>query len=589
MTKTNNTTGPKSPGDLLALKGSDYARKQLASLSPQAQLHTILTASPHQRLKLISLLKNPKKIIRALPEEELYWTIKEVGTNKCLPLIKRSSPDQTQFIFDVEWWEADALSPKRITHWIKALVKCEDAKIIEWFEKFEFDFLVSALKRLISVHKPLDDNDDYGESIEGLPTYTLDGVYFIFFRMKEAEAAMDIMLRTLISYNNRLFCNIMEAIIWGEQTEMLFDAFEKTQWRLEEKGIPDYDDARSIYRYVAPEERDSLPKRADSGEQKSKTVHRSYYPIHIGGTGQLFLSQVLAAIEDYNELEELSLNLTAVANKVMVADHFSLKNHADYKINIAKSAGIINIGLEYQSGGDLNKAIRILQENWLENLFHIGWSIVLELKKKIAPVLDLYEDFSPLGIKILDSPLQESIEGLKQEKPLYFCDDTDEAQKYRDFHSLEEIRLIEERVQYALCIGKHIIDCLQLEFEQQQNMLWGENITLSTIFLTGFVHHTVNGSWMFKPIDLPDLHVFLNMMYELETNPDTRQTHIEEQCMDAVTSSLRENMSPADLNIFSSFVCTALKTLSNEYAEATADSYLDVISFKSLFINHFNY
>ena len=39
----------------------------------------------------------------------------------------------------------------------------------------------------------------------------------------------------------------MESVIWGIEDEMEYESFQKTQLRLEERGIPEYDEANFVY------------------------------------------------------------------------------------------------------------------------------------------------------------------------------------------------------------------------------------------------------------------------------------------------------------------------------------------------------
>lgn len=585
----------RETGDMLLHKGSSYAQERLLQMNAQQQLHAVLTTDPAQRMKLIALLDKPKQIIRALPEEELYWTIKEAGTKRSLPLLRRSTQDQTQFIFDIEFWEGDNLSPKRILQWLKVLAQCGERKIVEWFKHFEFDFLAATLKQFIAVYKPVEGTDDYGESIEPLPTYTLDGIYFVHFLRKDAEHTLNILFRTLIAADNRLYATIMEAVIWGIDDELLYQSFDRVQMRLEEKGIPDYDEARSIYRYVPPSKIDSLPRREQVAKNKDSAVKKSYLPIHVGSAQKLFLSQVLEQIDTFSDLEELSLHLAAVANKIMVADHAAMHNYNSYKMNIEKTAGIINIGLEKLSDCNIDRGAEVLRSLWLESIFTVGWSTVIDLTRRAKSVAVIFEQLSEWGINILDFPYREMMSGLQNDRPQFFegVSNTD-LHSYRHFQSLRDIAQTDEMLDTLKNLAALITEKLEIRFDINARsplvQTAFEHITIKSILMTSYAHKVLSGIWRFAPLDFSSAQLFFNALLAPGTpTSDIDKNAIAETLLDTIHSDTRIPFTENERAHLGTFITFCVDSLITEYTEATESGYFDIIVFKTLLIEHIHF
>ena len=45
---------------------------------------------------------NPRKVVEELPDGDLYWIVKKIGADDCLPVLELATPDQWQYLLDLE-------------------------------------------------------------------------------------------------------------------------------------------------------------------------------------------------------------------------------------------------------------------------------------------------------------------------------------------------------------------------------------------------------------------------------------------------------------------------------------------------------
>ncbi|MBT4900245.1 MAG: hypothetical protein HON56_14350, partial [Nitrospina sp.] len=81
----------------------------LSGLSVEEQVRAILGLDPHLQQSLLVLSEKAVEVTQSLPVEEVYNLIKEVEDS--LLVLSMASPDQLQYIFDVEWWQGDKFQP----------------------------------------------------------------------------------------------------------------------------------------------------------------------------------------------------------------------------------------------------------------------------------------------------------------------------------------------------------------------------------------------------------------------------------------------------------------------------------------------
>lgn len=71
----------------------------------QRDLFPILKLRGKERMDAIPSSDNPQEIFQSLPEEEVYFSIKEIGEQDALPLLSLMSPRQCQYLLDLELWK----------------------------------------------------------------------------------------------------------------------------------------------------------------------------------------------------------------------------------------------------------------------------------------------------------------------------------------------------------------------------------------------------------------------------------------------------------------------------------------------------
>ena len=570
-------------------QGRKQAREIVDGLSHQQKMHLFLTADPKNRMRLLSVLERPKDLVQAVPEEEVYWTIKEIGVNKSLPLLKMSSDDQLHFLCDIEWWDGEDLNPKRMYTWLKALSRCGDAKVSQWLRMLDFDLLALTLRKFIRVYKPHDDYmDDYGEAVDSLPLFTFDGVYFIHFFRKETTDIMRRILAILCGLDLTLYRKLMEYCIWGIESEMEYETFKNSQQRLEMKGIPEYDDARLIYRFIPQKERTHLPQK-DAVTRQSKNIQKSFYPLRVGGKADLFLTTILEQIEDYAVIEDLSMGLARVANKVLVADQLGLNNITTFKNKLTKTTAFINIGLETLSDREEDRAEHALRNVWMDHIFQVGWSVVIDFKRNIEPIIDSLKQSSEYGLDIFDFPLKEILTGIDQETPQHFeGNDQADHMAYRDFQSIQELKAANKKVMDAVFMTDLLFNKLRLELPSRDTSAIDyyseETFSVKSMLMTALANKYVSDRWSVQPVDLATMQVFIDNVFK-QDQPVCNDGFTEE-CLTMLKNAVDKPFSDRQETTLKSFLEQCIKQLEQEFKEANEAGFLDIIAFKIIKIHH---
>jgi hypothetical protein len=169
--------------------------KDFDELPIKKRIDIILNKRGKEREKLIIQSRDAKRIVQSLPEEEIFFTIKEIGEKDAVSIISLTSPRQMQYLLDIELWKRNQLDIKEGLNWLSIIAECGWDKIKEWIRTVDPDLIVTLLKKYIKVYKI--DIDKYIEEIDKFPSFTLDNIYFIEFKDIDSESILSNILRVI--------------------------------------------------------------------------------------------------------------------------------------------------------------------------------------------------------------------------------------------------------------------------------------------------------------------------------------------------------------------------------------------------------
>lgn len=101
------------------------AQKIFNSLPIKSQVDTVLQARGKERLHTLFLSEHPEQLVQQLPELEVFLTVKEVGEKDSSDLISLTTPEQFQYLLDLDFWKRDELDPEKILNWMEILLESE--------------------------------------------------------------------------------------------------------------------------------------------------------------------------------------------------------------------------------------------------------------------------------------------------------------------------------------------------------------------------------------------------------------------------------------------------------------------------------
>ncbi|HUT52269.1 MAG TPA: DUF6178 family protein [bacterium] len=550
----------------------EAAREILDGLPLADRARVVASFHGADRQDLIFLSAEARELVQALPPPELWVTIKEVGEEDSLDLIRMSAPEQLQHVFDLEWWHKRALDPLAAAYWIMVLNEAGPETTIEWFRQADEELLVAALSRYFNVYKTDPDNQGAEPWRELNNIWTQDDAYYLHFKDPNLAPTIEQFLKAVRAEEPMRYYALMDMVDLGMTPELDEAAYRFRMARLADYGFDDYDEALEIYAPLTDRELDGLsahPRRESGTAVPLSRPAASAYPLSLTAPLPLF-SSALAMVDDA-ALEDTQLSLAAITNRILIADNMDLQKLASVKEALMKAHAFVEMGLARWSRGDPARAAEILQGQGLTDVFRAGFTRVLLLgrgafqEKKQGRLAGF-----PLGIELLGEDGQ-LIEAVTRPRPLYYAGADDKgAPMLREFRTVDEVARAEQALERGKTLGLMFRDGLGVTADELKTLKdnhHGPAILWETVFLTAVGQALGGAALSFAPLTVADARRALEAML---TEPPRRvRSDVKEQLVKRVDEALRRlaEANDDDRARARDFVTQSLEKLAEETRE----------------------
>jgi len=385
-------------------------------LSPEALARVragLATASGKRRLDLILDQPDPGAVVRALPADDLFLTIREIGLGDAVELVELASAGQFRTFLDLACWRGDRAAPRSALPWLRAArAESMDSPRAErrWKAKvagLDVELVYLLLRETLRVHDLEEDPDPDLTSDRFLRTP--ENRFVIEFLADGAEyMAVRGLVDDLYAEDPFKASRLLSSIRWELPSELEETALRWRTARLADLGYPTREEALSWFaRPVAgPTAPAGLPARPPG-----------FYLERIG-TGSL-LARAAAGL-DGEAREHLELELVAAANAALVADAVDPGDLDAVRQAVEASRVLVEMGLEEEvAGAGDARATEILLRTPVKSLFQRGFGRILALKWRAEKLLASGRTGSRAA-PLLDPPLGEALTALARPRPLYF-------------------------------------------------------------------------------------------------------------------------------------------------------------------------
>lgn len=367
-------SAPLDPAESLRLrsllrKDRAAASQALSELPLQAQVEFVCETRVDQRAAVLATLDAPEPVIAALPEAEFCFTVKALGLHDAGWILEHATQEQVVAAVDLDAWSGYEVDLATLTDWIDAIATIDRPAMLRAVQALDPELVVLFLKSKIDVvQKPT--GDDGFEPPDG--SQTLEGQFHLVAKDENEDLGSVLaILHTLFSEDYWVYFRFMQGVVWELDSDTTEWALRWRRGRLEDLGFPPRDEAMRIYHFIAPKDRAKL-----DDSDRPLDVSAWSLPISLPSLPDLRETQhrIFRAVAELADEERLACfyALTALANRVAVADQLALSDAESTPRAIEKAARFASEGLAHIAEANQLSDVEVLRRVTLERLFAVG-------------------------------------------------------------------------------------------------------------------------------------------------------------------------------------------------------------------------
>jgi Family of unknown function (DUF6178) len=227
----------------------------------------LAAARGKRRLDLLLDQPDPGAVVRALPADDLYFTIHEVGLGDAVDLVQLASAEQFKVFLDLAAWRKDELDPRAALPWLRAARSgslSSPRLAARWRSKLthlDGELLDLVLRSTLRVHDLEQDPDPELENDRFMRT--AEGKFIVEFLVDGAEyMAVRGIVDDLIAEDPFRATRLLSSLRWELPSDLEESALRWRTGRLADLGYPSLEEALSWF--ARPAARSAAPAGAPS-------------------------------------------------------------------------------------------------------------------------------------------------------------------------------------------------------------------------------------------------------------------------------------------------------------------------------------
>ncbi len=378
-----------------------------AVLDPRAVRRALQNARGKQKLDLILSAPDPEQLIAALPPEELYLAVLDIGPDDAAEIVALASPEQFRHLVDMAAWKGveEGPSAPEVLRWLR-LAREGGAGLTRFRAQLwslDIELLALALRRELKVHDLTDEKSAPQPANPGMAFYTPDGRFLLELTGGSEFATIRQLIEDLYAQDPFGAGRLIESIRWEVPTELEESARRWRDGRLRDAGVPDVEEAISFYARPQRERAAAAPPPATKA---------------LAEVGPPLLDAALSLLPD-EELEGAEEAVVYAANAALVANRVPLDDATAVREQLQDARATLSLGLELASGGDPAAAARALAGQPIRSIFQAAMGEAYRLQTRARTIAARSRLPQAQTVTVLDEPLEAVVMALLHVRPLF--------------------------------------------------------------------------------------------------------------------------------------------------------------------------
>jgi hypothetical protein len=362
------------------------------------------SVSGKQKLDLIFSAPDPEQLVQALPPQELYLALIDIGPDDAPELVGMATPEQFRHFVDMAAWSGPEEGPStlEVMRWMRLAREGDAEKFVQQLGALDIELLALVLRRELRVHDLTEEEHAEPEN-PGMAYYTSDRRFLLEFIGSGEYASVRQLIEDLYARDPFGAGRLIESVRWEVPTELEETARRWRDGRLRDAGVPEFEEAISFY--------------ARPAQSRSERPEARGTPALIP-QGRPLLDEALQQLPG-DDLERAEEAIVYAANSALVANRVSLDDADEVRDQLGHARATLSLGLELLSGADPPRAARLLADTPIRAVFQAGIGEAYRLQTRARKVAASARLPQAQSSTVLEEPLESAVQALLRERPMF--------------------------------------------------------------------------------------------------------------------------------------------------------------------------
>jgi hypothetical protein len=366
---------------------------------------------------------DPVSAIRALPPDEFFYVIHELGFPEAMEVFVHGTPLQVQAVLDFSIWERDRVALEKSDDWLAALVEAPPEALGRWAQGLDVELLALLIRQRATVHDL--SLEEEPEEPEGVLWNTPDRLFAIELGGSPDQVRVtQHLLDSLYRYSPTMMRRLLVGVRAESDTELEETAFRWRSGRMADLGFVDVNEALAVYQELDPASvrvgEEPAPSPRPRGEPADDAFLRLPAVMTERLSGKTPFARALAGLQDREELADLHFALVALANRTLSADRVTPGDDEAVRAVLERVSATLDLAVEFLARGNGEREVAAVRGVPLQTLHRLGVSLTGKLRR-LAVALVRKNPFAPLrpAIDIFEVEDAEILASLSRLRPLF--------------------------------------------------------------------------------------------------------------------------------------------------------------------------
>ena len=378
-----------------------------------------------------ALLEAPdlEAAVRALPGDELYYVLHEIGLAEGADILASATAEQLAIVLDFAIWERDQLNPAAYSEWLAAIAAAPFERIGRWLKGIDSELLGLILRRGADIYDL--SHGDAPEEPQGTFYPTPDGFFVLDVRVSpvvddgpDPARALITLIDALYRTDHEFARHMIVGAIGELDAELEESAYRWRQARMADLGFADYYEALEVYRELDPatvrigdtaaRARTIVDTRPDGAALRVPTALAE----RMGDTDGSAFSRAAQKLTAGDELDDLRFALVALTNRVLAADRIAPGDDEAVPAVLDRLVATLDLAIERLAQGDDERGAAALRTIPLARLFRLGVSLCGKVKR-LALTVRREGPFGARGFDLAETDDATVLETVTRLRPMF--------------------------------------------------------------------------------------------------------------------------------------------------------------------------